>query len=79
MTTPSTYRSRHTIPEYRLHNIVLQTRSLVVVGKIAKVKGIVKLVSQAAGPIKELRGAYKKYRKADLISRVLLLWLILAL
>lgn len=73
MTTPSTYLSRHTIPEYRLHN------SLVVVGKIAKVKGIVKLVSQAAGPIKELRGAYKKYRKADLISRVLLLWLILAL
>eukprot|EP00105_Crassostrea_gigas_P017350 XP_011435093.1 PREDICTED: uncharacterized protein LOC105333699 [Crassostrea gigas] len=28
-----------------------------VVGKIAKVKGIVKLVSQAAGPIKELRDA----------------------
>lgn len=63
MTTSSTYLSRHTIPEYRLHNIVLQTRSLVVVGKIAKVKGIVKLVSQAAGPIKELHGAYKNIAK----------------
>lgn len=47
------------VSQARLHNIVLQTCSLVVVGKIAKVKGIVKLVSEAAGPIKELHGAYK--------------------
>lgn len=64
MTTPSTYLSRHTISEYRLHYIVLQTRSLVVVGKIAKVKGIVKLVSQAAGPLKSCMVRTKKSEAA---------------
>lgn len=47
------------VSQARLYNIIQKNCSLVVVGKIAKVKGIVKLVSEAAGPIKELHGAYK--------------------